>query len=453
MQINITKLSTSKISILFFLLIIISFLTACFDASEIDDEVYPLFLGFDKGDDNSLILTVQYPVYTENGAGMSLESDEKDDEQGIDEGGVALGDTNIHSIETANILQGIDMLGMIISRRISLKHVKAIVFSEEISRDGIKEYLSTLIRFRETRQNMQIIVSKSKAKEFILGYRTGIGDSLSKSIELMITQSDNTGYFAQKEFKDFYFNIISPYSSAFAGYGSTENRDNKDYDQSESGDDNQVFNDDLTKEKESILKPEVKFEPGELPLKLGQERQFAGTAIFKGDKMLGTLNPDETKYFKMICGRFTRGFITFKDPNDNQKAIIIDSRLGRPVDVSTSLNGNKALININLEIEGDLNSIQSRINYEDVKLIDSLRKKMQKNIEQNAMAVIKKLQKQYNSDIFGFGEKLARNFQTIQDFEKFDWGNNFKHAKINLDVNVHLRRTGLIINSSPIKNN
>lgn len=454
------KIKKTKILIYFFLLLTMFFLSGCFDSAEIDDEVYPLFIGLDKGDENSLIMTVQYPVYTEDGAGISLESDE---ENGDGEG-VSLGDTNIHSIETSSILQGIDMLGMIISRRISLKHVKAVVFSEELSKEGIEKYLSAFIRYRETRQTMRVIVTKSSAKDFIIGYRTGVGESLSKSIELMTMQAKNTGYFAQTELFQFYFNIISPYSSAFTGYayGKVNNQEDDegqgegDYNDDDDDDDDEKDSTDYKEgsysmsDENQIFKPEVEFEPGEIPLKVGEQREFAGTAIFKKDKMVGTLNPDETKYFKMIRNEFQRGFLTFKDSTNNQKAIIIDARLGRPTNINTSIDKNRALINIILEIEGDLSSIQSRFNYEDIKLLEDLRKNMAKNISKNVLAVLTKVQKEYEADVFGFGKKLAKHFRTIQEFEEFNWDENFKNAKITLNTNVHLRRTGIVIDSYQI---
>lgn len=479
------KLKKTKILIYFFLLLTVFFLSGCFDSAEIDDEVYPLFIGLDKGDENSLIMTVKYPVYTENGDEISLESDEEND----DGEGISLGDRNIHSIETSSILQGIDMLGMIISRQISLKHVKGVVFSEELSKEGIRKYLSSFIKYSETRQTMRVIVSKSSAKDFIIGYSTGIGESLSKSIELMKSQAKHTGYFAQTELFQFYFNIISPYSSAFTGYaygkinnqeddeGQSEGDDNDDDNDDGDDDDDDVNdnddddddddnvnddddddvdddNDDDDKEgsysesdDNQMFRPEVEFEPGEIPLKVGEQREFAGTAIFKKDKMVGTLNPDETKYFKMIRNEFKRGFLTFKDPTDSQKAIIIDARLGRPTNIDTSIDENRTLINITLEIEGDLSSIQSRVNYEELKVLESLRKKMAKNISKNVLAVLTKVQKEYEADIFGFGKKLAKHFRTIQEFEEFNWDENFKNAKITLNTNVHLRRTGLVIDS------
>jgi hypothetical protein len=62
---------------------------------------------------------------------------------------------------------------------------------------------------------------------------------------------------------------------------------------------------------------------------------------------------------------------------------------------------------------------------------------------------IKKTQKQYGVDVFGFGGWMAGNFFTIDEWENYNWLSHYKEAAINLDLKVNVRRTGLIYNSAP----
>ncbi|NMA24325.1 MAG: Ger(x)C family spore germination protein, partial [Clostridiales bacterium] len=57
---------------------------------------------------------------------------------------------------------------------------------------------------------------------------------------------------------------------------------------------------------------------------------------------------------------------------------------------------------------------------------------------------VKKCQ-ELNCEVFDFGYKAARQFLTIQDWEKFDWLSSFKDAEVTTDVEFILRRTGTII--------
>lgn len=75
--------------------------------------------------------------------------------------------SNIHTIEASSILEGIDMYGMAISRRVSLMHTKMFVFSEDFAREGVASYLAPITSFMETRRTMHVAVVKGKAEDFI----------------------------------------------------------------------------------------------------------------------------------------------------------------------------------------------------------------------------------------------------------------------------------------------
>jgi spore germination protein KC len=403
-------------------------LTSCYDAVEIDDEVYALMIGIDKGIENALVLTVQYPIYKEGGGGGG------GGEVGGEEESFRNEESNIHSVEASTILQALDILGMQISRRISLKHAKAVIFSEEFARDGIGNYLAPVLRYRETRQTMRVIVTNTKAETFIKNYKVSIGNSLSKSIELMSEQSKNTGYFSRITFSKFYSNIISPYSSSYAGYAGI----NEEKEPNESP------------KKDPPFIPEVTNSPGEFPARGVSQREFSGTSVFLGDKMVGSLNPDETKSFLMVTGDFYRGFITLEDEFMEDHAIIIETRLGRKPKIKTFFQDGVPVISIELFMEGDLSSVQSRIDYEEPKLLADLEKRFANQIKSEILKTIKKTQTEMKSDIFGFGHYIAMHFRTIQEFEKYNWEHHYEEAKIHLHVDANIRRSGLQIKSSPI---
>jgi Ger(x)C family germination protein len=413
------------------------FLTSCYDAVEIDDEVYGLMIGIDKGIKNTLVLTVQYPIYKEGGSGGGGDGGGGGGESGggTMEESFQQTESNIHAVEASTILQGLDILGMEISRRISLKHAKAIIFSEEFAREGIANYLAPILRYRETRQTMRVIVTNTKAETFIKNYKVSIGNSLSKSIELMSEQSENTGYFPPTTFSKFYSNIISPYASSYAIYaGISQGKETKE-----------------SPPKNPPFIPEVTNEPGEYPARGVSQREFSGTAVFLGDKMVGSLNPDETRAFLMVIGDFQRGFITLEDELKENHAIVIETRLGRTPKIKTSFQDGVPIITIDLFIEGDLSAVQSRINYEEPKLLGNLENRLANHIKSEILKTIKKTQTEMKSDIFGFGHYIATHFSTIQAFEKYNWDNHYEEAKIHLQVDTNIRRSGLQIESTPIQ--
>lgn len=311
-----------------------------------------------------------------------------------------------------------------------------IIFSEDFAREGIAGFIQPIARYRESRRIMQMLVCKGTAEEFINQNTTLIGQGLSKALELRDRQSMDTGFFPRTPFHSFYRNMLSPYSQPYAVYAGLNDFSNLKS---------------VPKNIESPLYTEKGYLPGTIPRSGDLKIELAGTAVFNGDKMIGTLNTYETRYFQMITGDFKRGIMTIEDKHAPGKAIILDLRPGRPPKVEAHLNGDKAVINYQQYVEADIVSIQSRYPYEDPKKVKELDKQLKEDIEMGIARLIKKTQEEFKTDIFGFGYKVARNFKTVPEFEKYNWLANYSKADINVDIITNVRRTGLMVRSAKIR--
>lgn len=400
---------------------ILSLTSGCSDSKEVDSQIYALALGADKGMNNKIRITVQFPSYKQGGSDGSKGS----------EGG----NTVISTVEAPTILEGIKILGTNSTRRISLLHLKAIIFSEAFAREGIGSTLQPIARFRETRRIMQVIVCRGTAEDYIKENKTAIGQSLSKAMDLKITQSYDTGYFPRAYFYDFYKSALSPYSQPYAIYaGVNKNKNLKP----------------IQENKKSPLITQPKLIPGEIPKMGNVNNEFAGTAVFDGDKMIGSLDTNETKYFLMVIGQFKRGFLSINDKKAPGNTIVLDIRPGRVPKMNAYFDGNTPIINVKLNIEADIISIQSGYPYEKANKIEELNKQIKETIQDGIVGVIEKSQNELASDFFGFGYKVAHNFTTIQEFEKYNWKQHYPDAVVKVEVETNIRRTGLMMGSSPI---
>ncbi len=408
--------------------------TACFDAVEVDDEVYALVLGLDKGVTNKIRVTIQYPTYKTSGGGSGGGGGQEKNQGGMGGSNEAPG-SNIHTIEAPSILEALDMYGMAISRRVSLMHMKNLVLSEDFAKEGIQPYLAPLARYRQARRVVNIAVVKGSAQAYIQNNTSNIGESLSKAMEMMSVQADNTSFFPRVTFYNFYTALLSTYEQGYTAYSGIN-----DFKQ-------------LPEEQEKTEPPlnlDNGYEPGKIPRSGVAKREFAGTAVFKGDKMIGSLNSEETRYFLMITGKFKRGLIDIQDEEAPKYVIPMDFRLSRKPVVKGYFKKGRPVISVRLELEADIGSIQSRINYEDRNKIEKLNEKAENYIQGKITQVIGKVQHQYKSDIFGFGQKMAGYFPNIEEWEKFNWVSHFQDAGINVKVNVNIRRTGLMWKSSRV---
>lgn len=401
--------------------------TGCGDSSETDDNIYAITVGIDKGSYNKVIITIQYPTYKSGGPGG-----------GASQGGGG-GDANVHSIEAPGVLEGINLLNMAISRRVSLKHIKMLVISEKIAREGVAQYIAPFSRYREPRRAMAVVITNGNAVDFIKENKSNIGTSITKSIELMETQSHTTGFFPDTKFYEFYEGIFNNYGQGIATYAGVNNF-------------NRLILNGTEQNSPVIINPD--YSPGNLPRIGVAKREFVGTAVFNGDKMVGSLNPWETRYLLLITGKFDRGIFGVYDRLENESKIVsFELKLARKPKIKCKFENNKPVINIDLYLEGEIAGIQSRVNYADLNLIENLNSQIENYLEKDIRKTIEKTQKKYKSDVFAFGEEFAGYFPTIQQWEKYNWLKHYEEAKINLSVKVDIRRTGIRTRTSHIFSN
>lgn len=405
--------------------------SGCYDSAEIDDEVYAIAIGVDKGTGQNLKVTVQYPVY--KGGEKSGSGGGGGGGEGKEEGQV--GSTIVSSIEAPSILEALNLFNTSLGRRISLMHSKMLVFSEEVARLGVSRYIAPFTRYRETRRTMRVAVSKSNAEELLMNMKALIGESTQKGIELLFDQYKTNGLFPNSTLSEFYKDLTLSYEQPFAIYSNlNELKGTGQFSQSEN----------------SGTTDSPDFTAGALSRKGGPKVELLGTALFKGDKMTGKLDGYETRFFLMVTGAFERAYMTLNDINAPGNILVFDIRQGRQPETRVTFKNNKPVLGVNLNIEADIISIQSRIKYEKGTAIGGLEQQLKTYFQNGIKKMIEKTQKQLDSDAIGFGRKAAHHFSTVAEFENYKWLDRYKDADVNVNVEVNIRRTGLIYEASPV---
>ena len=401
-----------------------SSVTGSYDATEIDDEVYAISVGVDRGVTDKIRLTVEFPLYGSSESGSSSGTG----------GGNGQVTSATHTIEAPSILEAVTMYNMATSRRVSLMHAKWYVFSEELAREDIGSYITGLERFRETRSTTAIIVTRGSAETFIRENKSLIGQSISKSAELIVAQSSKTGYFPNARFIDFYVSLFSPSRSPIALYGGVNNTENMNSTAAPSSSDT-----------------EHGHLPGELPRTSKVKRELAGMAIFDGGRMVGSLDNRETSFYLIVAGKYNGGRMSIPDKNSPGDVIIVGLNKSRNPKIKAYFKNGKPAIDALITLDTEIYGIRSRIDYEDLSRQGELENMIKEYLLDGINRTIKKTQ-ELNADIFGFGESMAGNFFTITEWENYNWLSNYKESAIQVSLDVKVRRTGLIYQSAHIFN-
>ena len=116
-----------KVIILLILGTFLLSLTACYDAHEMDDMLYVVAIGVDKGISDKWRLTIQFPTMKEGGGQTQSGSGGGDEQSGH----------SYASIDVPSFFTGIDMLNASLPRKLNFSHTQIIVFSEELAEEGL----------------------------------------------------------------------------------------------------------------------------------------------------------------------------------------------------------------------------------------------------------------------------------------------------------------------------
>lgn len=187
--------------IIFTLLLIISS-TNYYGIKGIDNLAYVVAIGLDKGENEDLKLSLQISVPNSGESGGSSSSQSSS--------------VVVDSIECPSISTGITLFNSYLGKEVNLSHCKVLVISEELSEEGIGEYLYTLTNNIQFRTDSNIIISKCDAKSY-LESSTPLLDKISaRYYEIAPSSSEYTGYTESIRINEFFSAITDSFSEPVA---------------------------------------------------------------------------------------------------------------------------------------------------------------------------------------------------------------------------------------------
>lgn len=421
-----------KTLLIFLFSIFAVLLTGCYDKHESDDLGHVLAIGFDKGVKDRLRLTLQVEKLAE-----VKEAGEGDGRNGTSNEASGSG-TSIITVDCPSFFTGLNLANTATTREFNLSHAKLIIFSEQLARSGeMEKYLSLIVRYPQIRRIMQLVIAKGSAEELIKENKTLLSKNPPKSMQLLRDYHFYAGFRPESSLLNFY-NRIKTYTEqpvvALAGINSLQNL-------KEPGE---------VQEQASVSGGN--YIAGQVPRRGGVKREIFGGAVFNGGIMVGEINGDEIRAVDMIRGEFTRGFFTFKDPLDPNLIIAADLRPSRRPQIKVNIQGdNPTEIYTKIPLEGNILAIESRINYEKPELKEILEQSIEQEIREQFYKIAAKCQNDFKADIFGFGRSAVYYFPTIGEWEDYCWLQRFTEAAISFEVDLNLRRTGMMLKSAPIE--
>lgn len=368
----------------FMLFILISFAVTflgCWDYEEMIDLKYLAGIAVDKDKyTNDYILTLEVLEASTNSKAINSNIIES-------RGKTIHGALRDAIKKTGNMLQG--------------SHAKVFIVSKDIAEEGIVPVIDLIDRDVELRNDMWILISESDTASDILRKGKEGSEIISYELAAAIANSNKIGKYMKVEIFKIISDISDRGSSAIAPMVNVNNNNNN---------------------------TESKF-------------NVSGTAIFKGEKVVGTLNEFETMFFQILKEDNVKFVLPIELEKGNNISLEI-MNINRSI--NTKIKDNKVVIDMTINIDTALSELASSgVNYILKDERDKLKKQSEKEIKISCYKVIEKLQKEYKSDAIGFGDILKKRNPNAWKSVESDWLDIFENIEINLDINLEIKYNGV----------
>ncbi|PVE75324.1 Ger(x)C family spore germination protein [Priestia megaterium] len=379
-------------------------LSGCWSSRELNELAITVAVGIDKAEDG-IIVTVQL----------------------INPGDIqAKTPTNgpsvtTFSIKASSVMEGLRKITTKSPRKIYLSHLRMLVISESMAEDGIAEVLDFFARDHEVRTDYFVVVAKNTKASSVLNVLTTIEKIPANHMFASLDVSQRIWAPTRGvKLNELISNLTSEGKQAVLSgvlvKGNVKN----------AGDMSSISRTNLS----TLL-------------------NFKGLGVFQNDKLIGWFNEDESKGYNYITGNVKSTLIVIPcEKKEKQHDIIGVEMLRTNVKVTATMKNNKPHIHVDLKGEANVADVECQVNLQDPAVINMLERKTAADVKEKMNDAVEKAQKNYKSDIFGFGEAFYR--QDVKRWYKMkrDWNRIYaEDLTVDLDAKVQIRRLGTLNNS------
>lgn len=430
-------MKVKKILIILLVIVITAFFLTNFSSIyTIDDYAYVIAMGLDNSDDSDLILSLQIAIPA--GSSKGSESSSSQSSSSI-----------VSTVKCKNINGGVNLINDYLGQKLNLSYCKAMVFSEDIAKQGIGNYICTATNDIEIRPSCDIIVSKCSALDYITNSKPLLENLSSKYYEIASSSQKDTGLTRTISLMSFYNRYYDSLCEPYAPLSSIEESNGGDAKNdvqgktldSDKNSDNSNGGDSSSSsggKSESSSKKDVEKDNANAKIK------NQGLAIFKDDKLIGEISREETLCYMLVSGKLKDAVINVPSPFEDADYVSLNISSVHSKNKVEIKNGTP-FITCNISLSARVLSSTKTSNYLSKENSLALEYATNSYLNANITDFLYKTSKELKSDFIGFGRNAVRSFKTMDDWKNYDWLNKYQNSEFNVNVNTTVKSSYLLI--------
>jgi spore germination protein KC len=385
--------------------------TSCWDKQEVEELGYVAVIGIDSRKDGMLDITFQ----TSNpqvGTSTQMDVDEPASE--------------IITFPASGTFTARELASISATRRLTFAHVRAVIVGEQFAKsEHFFRQLEVILRDRDFRSEINLIVSREKASDFIRNNDPQMETNIMKYYTFMSKRWRETG--------------ISPISTLFRFVQRTQDN---------AGAFLAIYATTKELSPKEMAENDADYTAGQLDKRGGNPTQMIGSAVFKKGRMIGTLTGDETRmaYILRIGQGLERSSFDFPDPLHPEYRISGRASSKKPR-VSMDLKSTAPKIDVIVPFKIEAIAMPSFINYvTDLEKQKLLKQSIEEYMETKAKTLIKKTQEEFGAEPFQWGTYARRHFSLTEEYWQYDWMKKYPSAEVYVKFDVEIENFGRELN-------
>lgn len=400
------------IKIFILILIIIFFISFSYSykALNIENLAFVVALGIDTSDSKEIKVTFQFVNPPSTSEGSNQESKVFQD-----------------TIDCNSIPNAINIMNSYLARKIDLSHCRNIVFSEEIAKSGISNFIYTLMNDVQVRPTSNIIVTTCTANEYIKNSKPSLETSITRYYDIFPNSGHYTGYVSNASIGNFYNALVCNSCEPYTILGGVSSS-------AEIG-------------SQSTVSSDSDIKSGSSPISGLRSSENIGMAAFKHDKLIGELDAIETVCFHILKNNINSFIISVPSPEDNTSKIDLLVTPKGSTKIKVDIVNDSPYIKIDGAFNAKVYSMDENTSYLNPDVLVSLSNTCNRYLEDVLLSYLYKTSVEFKSDISGIGKYALSNFSTNTEFKNYNWVDNYVNSTFKVTVNTTVD-SGFLLNKT-----
>lgn len=321
-----------------------------------------------------------------------------------------------YHIEGGTVFEAIRKMTTMTPRKLYFSHIQMFIIGEELAKDGIRDILDYFSRDHEIRSDFYVAIAKDSSAEDILHILTPLEKIPASKMYNSLKGSEAS-----------WAPTVAVKLHELATKLETAGSENSLPTLSIVGD----------PQKGHDIKNVQTPDPFAI-LKYGE------LGIFKKDKLVGYFTEDESKGYNYIKNNVKNTIGVLSCKKEGKVSVEI---MSVKTDVKAKVNNSVPSIEITTKAKQNIAEVECNVNLSKQEEIDYFSKKAEDRIRELMTVALTKAQKQYKSDVFGFGHQIYKEDPKFWKTIEKDWDRHFENLKVTINVEVTTIGTGTINNS------